>query len=89
MSVDYLSTEINAKSRKNPGKDAVSWSHQQLVPTPLAIIHLPSWNLQVLSVVAKENKTLGFLYRDFGSSFNLLQFHTGWSVVTCVLDLNE
>ena len=88
MSVDYLSTELDAKSRENPGKDAVSWNQQQLLPTPLTIMHLPSWSFQVSSVAAKENKTLGFLYRHFGSSFNLIQFHTGWSVVTCVLDLN-
>ena len=28
-----------------------------------------TWNLQISSVVAKANKTLGFLYRHFGSSY--------------------
>ena len=28
-----------------------------------------TWNLQISSIVAKANKTLGFLYRHFGSSY--------------------
>ncbi len=28
-----------------------------------------TWNLQISSVLAKANKTLGFLYRHFGSSY--------------------
>ena len=64
-----------------------------------------TWNLQISSVVAKANKTLGFLYRHFGSSYigpaqrkllylSLVLSHLSyaseiWAPQSCITDLKQ
>ena len=64
-----------------------------------------TWNLQISSIVAKANKTLGFLYRRFGSSYigpaqrkllylSLVRSHLSyvseiWAPQSCITDLKQ